>query len=91
MSSNFYTKFGNIITAVISLAFIFVVAGSIGAFYLVYHFSKDLPDYSQLEQYSPPIVTRLYAGDGKMIEEYAKEKRLFVPIHAIPKRLVTPS
>jgi penicillin-binding protein 1A len=61
---------------------------TVGVFYLVFHFSRDLPDYSQLSQYSPPIVTRLYAADGRMVEEYAKEKRLFVPIHAIPKKVI---
>ncbi len=56
--------------------------------YLFYYFSKDLPDYLQLEKYYPPCVTRIYTADGKLIEEYAKEKRIFVPINNVPKSLI---
>lgn len=55
--------------------------------YVIYSNIKELPDYKQLEDYNPPIVTRFYAADGKLLEEYAKEHRLFVPIQAIPKQL----
>ena len=48
------------------------------------HYSKDLPGFAQLAQYSPPVVTRLYADDGKLLAEYAKENRIFVPLKAIP-------
>lgn len=51
-------------------------------------FSRHLPDYSQLKNYYPPCVTRIYSADGKLIEEYAKEKRIFVPISSLPKSLV---
>lgn len=56
--------------------------------YLFYHFSNDLPDYSQLKAYHPPCVTRIYSADGKLIEEYAREKRIFVPINNVPHSLV---
>ncbi len=55
---------------------------------LVYYYSKDLPDYSKLKHYHPPAVTRIYSSDGKLIEEYAKEHRVFVPISTIPKSLI---
>ena len=54
---------------------------------ILWHFSQDLPDYSQLKEYHPPCVTRIYSADGKLIEEYAKEKRIFVPINSVPKSL----
>lgn len=54
----------------------------------LYHFGQDLPDYKQLKEYQPPITTRLYAADGKMIAEYATEKRVFVPVYAIPKPVI---
>jgi penicillin-binding protein 1A len=70
------------------VALLFGVIGfAIGA-YIIYHYSRDLPDYNQLRQYHPPSITRMYAADGKLIEEYAKEHRIFVPITAIPKSLV---
>ena len=52
--------------------------------YLFYINSKDLPSYDQLKIYQPPIVTRFYSADGKLLEEYAKEHRLFLPINDIP-------
>ncbi|PZQ46479.1 MAG: penicillin-binding protein [Micavibrio aeruginosavorus] len=59
-----------------------------GAAYLGYkHYTRDLPDYSQLKKYEPPIVTRIYAGDGRLLAEYAQERRVFVPIGAIPDQV----
>lgn len=55
---------------------------------LVWHFSQDLPDYSQLKDYEPPIMTRVHAADGALIGEYAKERRLYIPIQAIPKGVI---
>src|ERR1700739_4956507 len=55
---------------------------------LLWHYSKGLPDYSQLQDYEPPVMTRVHAADGSLLAEYAKERRLYLPIQAIPK-LVT--
>ena len=84
----FFTKLGNFLTALMTLFFVGSIIAAIGVFYILYHYGQDLPDHTKLAQYEPPTVTRLYASDGRMMEEYAKEKRLFVPINAIPKRLV---
>jgi len=54
----------------------------------IWHFGRDLPDYEQLAHYQPPIVTRVQAGDGRLLAEYAAERRIFVPIQAIPKRVI---
>src|ERR1700758_2703160 len=58
---------------------------------LLWHFSKDLPDYSQLKDYEPPVMTRVHAGDGSLLAEYAKERRLYLPIQAIPKLVINVS
>jgi penicillin-binding protein 1A len=55
---------------------------------LIWYFSRDLPDYSQLQAYEPPVMTRIHAADGALLGEYARERRLYLPIQAIPK-LVT--
>lgn len=55
---------------------------------LVYHCIQDIPDYSKLANYNPPSITRLYSSDGKLIEEYSKEYRVFVPIQNIPTSLI---
>ncbi|NNG03701.1 MAG: penicillin-binding protein 1A [Inquilinus sp.] len=70
-----------------SLVFLAIVAGVAG-FIALQHFSRDLPDYSQLADYSPPITTRLHAADGRLMAEYAVENRLFVPIEAIPNHVI---
>src|SRR5260370_5329584 len=52
---------------------------------LIWHFSKDLPDYSQLQDYEPPVMTRVHATDGSLLGEYAKERRLHPPLHPVPQ------
>src|ERR1700751_1762075 len=55
---------------------------------MIWHFSKDLPDYSQLQDYEPPVMTRVHAVDGSLLGEYAKERRLYLPIQAVPKLVI---
>ncbi len=62
------------------------VAVGLTAVFLTY--GRDLPDYRQLAHYEPPVVTRVHAADGSLLTEYARQKRLFVPIGAIPKPLI---
>src|SRR5215470_14143498 len=54
----------------------------------LWHFGRDLPDYQQLAHYQPPIMTRVQADDGRLLAEYATERRIFVPIQAIPKPVI---
>ncbi len=54
----------------------------------IWHFSKDLPDYSQLQDYEPAVMTRVHASDGALLGEYAKERRLYLPIQAVPKPVI---
>ena len=54
----------------------------------IWYFGRDLPDYQQLAHYQPPITTRVHAGDGRLLAEYATERRVFVPIQATPKRVI---
>ncbi len=61
-----------------------VLVGIGGVLAVFYHYGRGLPDYQQLATYEPPVVTRVHAGDGSLIAEYATEKRVFVPIDAIP-------
>src|SRR6266436_442211 len=81
----FLIRFLGFLFAAGSLVFLVAVGAVAG---LLYHFSKDLPDYSQLQDYEPPVMTRVHAADGELLAEYAKERRLYLPIQAVPK-LVT--
>ena len=47
-----------------------------------------MPDYKKLSNYQPPISSRVYSKDGKLIAEYALEKRLFVPYDSIPSKVI---
>jgi penicillin-binding protein 1A len=55
---------------------------------LLWHYSKDLPEYSQLQNYEPPVMTRVHAADGSLLAEYANERRLYIPIQAVPKLVI---
>src|SRR5580704_8537804 len=65
-----------------TVIFLVGVAAAAG---LIWHFSRDLPDYSQLQDYEPPVMTRVHASDGSLLAEYARERRLYLPIQAVPK------
>ncbi len=56
--------------------------------WIFWQYGRDLPDYRQLSNYSPPVTTRVHAGDGSLLAEYAIEKRSFVPVSSIPKQLI---
>ncbi|MGB3388241.1 MAG: penicillin-binding protein 1A [Pseudaminobacter sp.] len=58
-----------------------------GAAIYVSHLTKDLPDYEVLASYEPPVTTRVHASDGALMGEFARERRLFLPIQAVPDRV----
>ena len=68
-----------------TVVFLVGVAAAAG---LIWHYSKDLPDYSQLQDYEPPVMTRVHASDGALLGEYSKERRLYLPIQAVPKLVI---
>jgi penicillin-binding protein 1A len=78
-------RFMGLLFAAGTIVFVVAVAGVAGA---MWHFSKSLPDYSQLQDYEPAVMTRVHASDGSLLAEYARERRLYTPIQAIPKRLI---
>jgi penicillin-binding protein 1A len=78
-------RFFGFLFAVGTLLFLVAVGTLAG---LAYHFSKDLPDYSALKDYEPPVMTRVHAADGELLAEYAKERRLYLPIQAVPKLVI---
>ena len=69
------------IGAVVALGVAIIVSVYIG------DLTDDLPDYEVLSRYEPPVTTRIHAADGQLIGEYAKERRLYLPIQAIPNRV----
>lgn len=75
---------GRFLLFLISIGFIGAAAGVVLVAAVLYKFGQDLPDYSQLKDYRPPVVTRVHAGDGRFLAEFAEEKRIFVPVDEIP-------
>ncbi|WNK01222.1 penicillin-binding protein 1A [Thalassospiraceae bacterium LMO-JJ14] len=59
-----------------------------GTLWVLHKFGRDLPDYRQLATYDPQVMTRVHAGDGRLLAEFAIEKRAFVPIEAMPRRII---
>lgn len=76
------------LVTLMGLLFLAALAAVGGGVYMFWHYGRDLPDYRQLATYEPPVMTRVHAGDGRLLAEYATEKRVFVPIKAIPRRVV---
>lgn len=72
--------FGLVTFGILALA---LVAGGV-----FWYFSKDLPSYQQLAEYKPPVISRVYANNGELIGQFAKERRLFYPIENIPQKVI---
>ena len=69
----------------------FIVIGVVSLFLTfstLWYFSIGLPDYKKLSNYQPPISSRVYSNNGKLIAEYALEKRLFIPFESIPTKVI---
>ena len=60
---------------------------AIAIFVFVAKATKDMPSIESLANYKPPVMSRVHAGDGKLISEFRTEARIFVPIASIPKQL----
>jgi penicillin-binding protein 1A len=78
-------RFFGLLFAAGTIIFVAAIAAAAG---LLWHYSQSLPDYSQLQDYEPAVMTRVHASDGSLLAEYARERRLYIPIQAVPK-LVT--
>lgn len=67
---------------------VFFLALAAAAAWYVSDISSDVPSYEVLNDYSPPIMTRVHASDGQLIAEFASERRMYLPIESIPQRLI---
>jgi penicillin-binding protein 1A len=70
--------------AVLGVALLLGIVGGAGGWMAWQHFSTGLPDVDGLRNYQPPVMSRVFAGDGRLLAELATERRIFVPISAIP-------
>jgi len=73
---------------IFGILLVVAIAGAGGVLFIFHNYGRGLPEYRQLADYEPPVMTRVYGGDGRLLAEYATEKRIFVPIKATPKRVI---
>jgi penicillin-binding protein 1A len=75
---------GRLVGGLAALVVLAALVGAIGGYVAYERFSADLPDVAGLQNYQPPVMSRVYAGDARLIAELATERRIFVPYAAIP-------
>ncbi len=79
--------FLRIIGYLVGLGMLFAIVVVAGVAMYVDEMSKDLPDYEVLNAYEPPVTTRIHSADGSLMAEYARERRLYLPIQAMPETI----
>ncbi|MFZ5608660.1 MAG: penicillin-binding protein 1A [Pseudomonadota bacterium] len=75
------------VVGLLGVAVLGPLAAGVAILGLFYFHGRDLPDYSQLADYEPPVVTHIHAGDGSLLTDFAIEERMFVPVEAMPLHL----
>ncbi|WP_440927461.1 penicillin-binding protein 1A [Candidatus Pelagibacter sp.] len=70
-----------LITSFILLSVILIIS-------ILWTYSNDLPDYKFLKNYKPPVSSKVYSGNGDLVADFSKEKRVFVPFNSIPKNVI---
>ena len=83
-ATSYFSGFVRLLGIGFSAGALAVVGFAAYATWYLNQLAQDLPDYQQLAEYAPPVTTRVYAGDGSLVAEFARERRLFVPIESIP-------
>ena len=68
--------------------FSFILVISITSFVILWTFSSNIPDYKFLKNYKPPVSSKVYSGNGDLVADFSKEKRIFVPYNSIPKNVI---
>ncbi len=66
----------------------FILLSAISIISVLWTYSNDLPDYKFLKSYKPPVSSKVYSGNGDLVADFSKEKRVFVPFNSIPKNVI---
>ncbi len=66
----------------------FILLSGISIISVLWTYSNDLPDYKFLKSYKPPVSSKVYSGNGDLVADFSKEKRVFVPFNSIPKNVI---
>ena len=79
--NNFIKKITVVISSILIILFISI-------FTILWSFSNNIPDYKFLKNYKPPVSSKVYSGEGELVADFSKEKRIFVPYSSIPKNVI---
>ena len=79
--NKFFKNIFILITSFILLLAIMIIS-------VLWTYSNDLPDYKFLKSYKPPVSSKVYSGNGDLVADFSKEKRVFVPFNSIPKNVI---
>ena len=74
----------NILIWLFNILLLGILFVAISVMLIYYYYGAGLPDYKTLSSYEPPVVSRVYANDGRLFAEYSNENRIYVPYTAIP-------
>jgi penicillin-binding protein 1A len=80
-----YLLVRRVVGGLLAIGLLVALIGGAGGYFAWHRFSADLPDVDGLRNYRPPVMSRVYAGDARLIAELATERRIFVPYSAIPE------
>ena len=78
----------NIIKNTLILSSSLILLSGILIIVILWTYSNDLPDYKFLNNYKPPVSSKVYSGNGEVVSDFSKEKRIFVPFNTIPKNVI---
>ncbi|MDC2987694.1 PBP1A family penicillin-binding protein [Candidatus Pelagibacter sp.] len=76
--------FKNILVLFLSISLLIIIV----IFGILWTFSNNIPDYKFLKNYKPPVSSKMYSGNGDLVADFSKEKRIFVPYSAIPANVI---
>ena len=74
----------NILVLFLSISLLIIIV----IFSILWTFSNNIPDYKFLKNYKPPVSSKMYSGNGDLVADFSKEKRIFVPYSAIPSNVI---
>ena len=76
--------FFSVLGGLFSLATLGAIGAALTIGAVFYMYGRDLPNHEQLSQYTPPTISRIYSAEGRIIDEFSQERRLFTPIEEVP-------
>ncbi len=81
-------KMTNLFKKIFTILLSFLLLLMILVFSVLWSFSNNIPDYKFLKNYKPPVSSKVYSGNGNLVADFSKEKRIFVPYNSIPKNVI---